>query len=67
MSDENSSLWYDAILNELESMAKNQVWDVVELSEGAKAIGCKWVYKTKRDSTRNIEHSKARLIAKGFS
>lgn len=64
MSDGNSALWYDALLNELDSMAKSQVWNVVELSKGAKAIGCKWVYKTKGDSIGNIECYKARLIAK---
>jgi hypothetical protein len=49
MSGDNSTLWYDAMKEEMESMAKNQVWDLVDLPKGAKAIGCKWVYKTKRD------------------
>ena len=34
---------------------------------GTKAIGCKWAFKTKKDSLGNIEIYKARLIAKGFT
>ena len=48
-------------------MASNGVWDLVELPNGAKAIGCKWVFKTKKDSLGNIERYKARLVAKGFT
>lgn len=53
--------------DEMESMAHNDVWDLVKLPKGAKAIGCKWVYKTKKDSLGNIERYKARLVAKGFT
>ena len=45
----------------------NQVWDFIELPNGAKVIGCKRVFKTKRDSSGNIERYKARLITKGFT
>ncbi|WKA01828.1 hypothetical protein VitviT2T_020085 [Vitis vinifera] len=51
----------------MNSMANNQVWDLVELPKGAKVIGCKWVFKTKRGSLGNIERYKARLVAKGFT
>ena len=67
ISCNESELWYNAMKDELESMKSNEVWDVVELPKGVQAIGCKWVYKTKRDSLGNIERYKARLVAKGFT
>ncbi|KAL6345280.1 hypothetical protein AAG906_015763 [Vitis piasezkii] len=40
---------------------------LVELPNGAKAIGCKWGFKTKKDSLSNIERYKVRLVAKWFT
>ena len=31
-----------------------------------KPVGCKWVFKTKRDSSGQIERYKARLVVKGY-
>jgi len=46
MSCKESNLWYDAIKDEMNSMQSNSVWNLVELPNRAKAIGCKWVFKT---------------------
>jgi transposase InsO family protein len=67
MSCKESELWYNAMKEEMNSMKSNGVWDLVELPIGVKAIGCKWVFKTKKDSLGNIERYKARLVAKGFT
>ncbi|RVW42667.1 Retrovirus-related Pol polyprotein from transposon TNT 1-94 [Vitis vinifera] len=67
ISCKESNLWYDAMKDEMNSMASNGVWNLVELPNGAKAIGCKWVFKTKNDSLGNIERYKARLFAKEFT
>ena len=48
-------------------MEQNEVWDLVELPEGCKTVGCKWVFKIKRDSIGNIERQKARLVATIFT
>ena len=48
-------------------MEDNDVWDLTELPKGSKPIGCKWIFKTKKDSNGNFERYKARLVVKGFT
>ncbi|RVW58138.1 Retrovirus-related Pol polyprotein from transposon TNT 1-94 [Vitis vinifera] len=43
--------------DEMKSMKDNGVWDLVELPESVKQIGCKWIFKTKQDSKGNIVRS----------
>jgi hypothetical protein len=52
---------------EFRFMSSNDIWDLVEIPDGAKRVGYKWVYKTKYDSKGKIERFKARLVAKGFT
>ena len=35
---------------EIESLHASEVWEVVELPKDRKAVGSKWVFKTKRDA-----------------
>ena len=51
---------------ELESIEKNQTWELVDLPKGHKSIGLKWVYKLKKDSEGKVLKHKARLVAKGY-
>ena len=60
-------MWLDVMKDEMGSMAQNKVWELVKLSQGCKPIGCKWMYKTKKDSKWKIERFEARLVAKGFT
>ena len=49
---EQCKLWKDAIQKELNSMNKQNIWNIVpmtEIMEGRKPIGSKWVLKIKRD------------------
>ena len=55
------------MIDEMHSMDYNKVWELVELPKGCKPIGCKWLYKTKKDSKENVERFKARLVAKGYT
>ena len=67
MKGSDSQKWIDAIKEEFKSVQDNQVWDLVPLPEGKRSIGCKWIFKTKRDSMGNVERYKARLVAKDFT
>jgi len=49
INGDNSNKWLDVMKDELISTTYNEVWDLVELPEGCKGVGCKWVFKTKRD------------------
>lgn len=62
-----SDKWIEAMNDEIISMNHNNVWELVELPNGYKPIGCKWVFKTKKDAKGNVERFKARLVAKGFT
>ncbi|KAA0065400.1 gag/pol protein [Cucumis melo var. makuwa] len=67
MNDVDKDQWVKAIDLEMESMYFNSVWELVDLPEGVKPIGCKWIYKRKRDSAGKVQTFKARLVAKGYT
>ncbi|KAG9449432.1 hypothetical protein H6P81_009397 [Aristolochia fimbriata] len=67
INSKESELWCNAMKEEMDCMSSNKVWDLVQLLTGFKPIGCKWIFKTKRDSLGNIERYIARLVAKGFT
>eukprot|EP00253_Pinus_taeda_P010793 PITA_10793 len=55
------------MVDEMESLHKNEAWDLVELSAGRKPIGRKWVFKKKINAEGKVEKFKAQLVAKGYS
>ena len=57
----------NAMNNEMESLRKNYVWELVELPKDRKAVGSKWVFKLKTNADGSVECNKARLVAQGFS
>ena len=67
LESSKSQEWIDAMNEEIKSMKNNDVWDLVPLPEGVKPIGCKRIFKTKRDSKGDVERYKARLVAKGYT
>ena len=59
--------WKKAMEEEMESLRKNDTWDLVALPDGRKKIGSKWVFKRKTNATGCVEKFKAQLVAKGYS
>ncbi|KAG2955346.1 hypothetical protein PC118_g24752 [Phytophthora cactorum] len=49
MESSDAVKWKEACDSELESLHKNDTWDVVPLPKGRKAIGCRWVFRVKEN------------------
>ena len=60
-------VWRRVMKEEIEAIEKNSTWELVKLPEKCKSIGVKWIYKIKRDNSREITRYKAWLVVKGFS
>jgi hypothetical protein len=67
MNSDNSKDWKTAMLSELKSIEDNETWDLVSIPAGRKAIGTKWVFKTKLNADGTVARYKARLVVQGFS
>jgi hypothetical protein len=59
--------WKEAMKEEMHALEKNKTWELVQLPEGKKAVGCKWVFTVKQTPEGKVERYKARLVAKGYS
>ncbi|GJR99063.1 putative ribonuclease H-like domain-containing protein [Tanacetum coccineum] len=57
--------WVEAMQEELLQFKLQQVWVLVDLPNGAKVIGTKWVYRNKKDERGVVVRNKARLVAQG--
>ncbi|GKD10779.1 putative ribonuclease H-like domain-containing protein [Tanacetum coccineum] len=52
--------WVEAMQEELLQFKLQQVWVLVDLPNGAKVIGTKWVYRNKKDERGVVVRNKAR-------
>ena len=64
---EDGKLWKEAMVNEIESLHKNEAWNLMELSDGRKPIGIIWVFKNKMNAEGKVEKYKAQFVEKGYS
>ena len=49
--------------SEYNSVMKSDTWKFVKLPENRDSIGCKWVFKIKRNVDGSIDRYKAHLVA----
>ena len=52
---------------EMEALEKNRTWEIVELPQNKRVVGCKWVFAVKYRSDGSLERYKPRLVAKGYT
>ncbi|GJR14003.1 ribonuclease H-like domain, reverse transcriptase, RNA-dependent DNA polymerase [Tanacetum coccineum] len=56
----------EAMQEELLQFKLLNVWTLVDLPHGKKAIGTKWVFRNKKDQRGIVVRNKARLVAQGY-
>nr|GEX25164.1 putative ribonuclease H-like domain-containing protein [Tanacetum cinerariifolium] len=61
----SDSFWVEAMQEELLQFKLQQVWILLDLPYGKKAIGTKWVFRNKKDERGIVIRNKARLVAQG--
>ncbi|GKC98793.1 putative ribonuclease H-like domain-containing protein [Tanacetum coccineum] len=59
--------WIEAMQDELLQFKLQQVWTLVDLPYGKRAIGTKWIYRNKKDKRGIVVRNKARLVAQGYT
>lgn len=57
-------VWFDAMVEEYESIMKNSVWEVVSWPADKSIVGSRWIYKVEHVADESIEKYKARFVAK---
>jgi hypothetical protein len=55
------------MMEEYQSIMKNDVWEVVQRPKENYVITSKWVYKIKHVVDGSIDKYKVRFVARGFS
>ena len=61
MRSADANQWREACQYEMDALAKNGTWELLDLPTGQRAVKSKWVFKLKVDG-----HYHAHLVAKGF-
>ncbi|KAM1609734.1 hypothetical protein FF1_021794 [Malus domestica] len=60
-------VWMNAMKEEIEALHSQGTWSFVPLPSQKNLVGCKWVFKIKKNVDGSVARHKARLVAKWFS
>jgi hypothetical protein len=63
----HAKVWKDSMMEEYQTIMKNDVWDIFMRLEGKFVVTSKWIYKIKNDANCSIKKYKARFMARWFS
>ena len=55
------------MIEEYESIMKNDVWEIVPRPNGKSVVTSKWIFKIKHATDGSIDKYKLRFVATGFS
>ena len=64
-SHKDKDCWIKVMQEEMNSLWKNDTYELIELPKGGKALKNKWVFELKNDDEKLLKY-KARLVVKGF-
>ncbi|GJY71937.1 putative ribonuclease H-like domain-containing protein [Tanacetum coccineum] len=60
-------IWIEVMQEELLQFKLQKVWTLVDLPNGKRAIGTKWVFRNKKDERGIVVRNNARLVAQGYT
>ncbi|GJS87039.1 putative ribonuclease H-like domain-containing protein [Tanacetum coccineum] len=66
-SQEGNPSWIEAMQEELLQFKLQEVWTLVELPNGKRVIGTRWVFRNKKDERGIMIKNKSRLVAQGYT
>jgi hypothetical protein len=67
IESEEARDWETSMKEEYDSLMKLNVWTLMNLPKGAKAIKGRWVYKNKLGELNQLIRRKSRFVVKGYS
>jgi hypothetical protein len=63
----SDQVWRDSMVEEHNSIMKNDVWEIVTRTLGKSVVTSSWLYKIKHVADGSMEKYNVRFVARGFS